>query len=880
MSEAHEHSKKETPSELGETIAFLRTKKNWIIYLILGFIMLGSYLIRLKGLPNLVDRATNTYIPLGVDPFVFLRYARELLANGNLAAVDMLRYFPDGYTQIGEFSLLTHFIVSLYKFLHVFNPTVTLEYVHILYPAIVFPFTLLFFFFLTRKLFNAKVGLLATAYLAVSPIILERTLAGFSDKESLAFFLLILAFYFYISALKTSNQPRSIVLGLLAGIVTGLMGLTWGGYQFVLLIFALLTLIQLIMDNLPLKDLSVYAAWSVVTYFILTIFSGKFGFFNFFIIHIHSLTYLVLIAGILTHLLKKYNPLHIKEKLHHKLPLGLFTFLITSLLCLIGILLVGFDFFVYVIRDQLTTLISPYSATRWGITVSESKQPFLKEIIHRFGLLFFVLLLTGAIVLFYNLVKHLKKYRTKLTFSFSLFVLLFFFSRYSRESLLNGANTLSIFLYLGSLLCFILGLSIFFIYLYRKRPEDYQMLLQFDKFYLFVLIWFIIKFVAARSAIRLLIVFSLPTAIIVACLLVTSFEYALKQKRKTIKYLGIFAILLAILSPITPGTLAYHASSSLERSENYKPPYTIQWQVAMDWVKKNTPEDAVFMHWWDYGYWVQTGGERATVSDGGNVGGAAVNYFTARNVLTSPNEEDALAFMKAKQADHLLFISDDVQKYRVFATIGSDLEMDRETQIDFFHLNPAKTQEVRENTIYTYEGTARPLYSDFVYQDTFFTKLNTGVIGFSVPISSSEDGELIISRPSVHLASNNKEHVVPVNCLVFEGHKAIFEADGLDACLVVIPHDQNGLIDPKGSLIYVPPKAKDSLLARLYIYEEELANFELVYSDAVKVPLTFYNGFFAGPLKIWEVTLPENIEVDPMLNEKDLPDFNLYYTAN
>ena len=50
---------------------------------------------------------------------------------------------------------------------------------------------------------------------------------------------------------------------------------------------------------------------------------------------------------------------------------------------------------------------------------------------------------------------------------------------------------------------------------------------------------------------------------------------------------------------------------------NFAPgPYEWQWQKAMSWVRANTPESAVFAHWWDYGYWLQSIGERATILDG------------------------------------------------------------------------------------------------------------------------------------------------------------------------------------------------------------------------------------------------------------------------
>ena len=39
------------------------------------------------------------------------------------------------------------------------------------------------------------------------------------------------------------------------------------------------------------------------------------------------------------------------------------------------------------------------------------------------------------------------------------------------------------------------------------------------------------------------------------------------------------------------------------------------WVHALAWIKNHTPGDAVVAAWWDYGYWITTMGERATLAD-------------------------------------------------------------------------------------------------------------------------------------------------------------------------------------------------------------------------------------------------------------------------
>ena len=42
---------------------------------------------------------------------------------------------------------------------------------------------------------------------------------------------------------------------------------------------------------------------------------------------------------------------------------------------------------------------------------------------------------------------------------------------------------------------------------------------------------------------------------------------------------------------------------------------TNDWPASMQWLKENTPDDAVIASWWDYGYWISTLSERKTLAD-------------------------------------------------------------------------------------------------------------------------------------------------------------------------------------------------------------------------------------------------------------------------
>ena len=61
----------------------------------------------------------------------------------------------------------------------------------------------------------------------------------------------------------------------------------------------------------------------------------------------------------------------------------------------------------------------------------------------------------------------------------------------------------------------------------------------------------------------------------------------------------------------------------------------------------NTPENAVVAAWWDYGYWIQTLGERASLADNSTLIDHVIKN-TAKMFLSSPNDSwNMLIEMKA-----------------------------------------------------------------------------------------------------------------------------------------------------------------------------------------------------------------------------------------
>ena len=78
---------------------------------------------------------------------------------------------------------------------------------------------------------------------------------------------------------------------------------------------------------------------------------------------------------------------------------------------------------------------------------------------------------------------------------------------------------------------------------------------------------------------------------------------------------------------------------------------TNDWPDALNWMKNNTPKDSVVASWWDYGYWIQTLGERTTFVDNATVDTNIIANI-ARMLLDSP--DDAWNALKKMGANYVL----------------------------------------------------------------------------------------------------------------------------------------------------------------------------------------------------------------------------------
>jgi hypothetical protein len=478
-----------------------------------------------------------------------------------------------------------------------------------------------------------------------------------------------------------------------------------------------------------------------------------------------------------------------------------------------------------------------------------------------------MIVIGASILMIYEMVKGIKKHKWWFVSLYTVFIFAFIFSRYSSSSVLNGTSTLAKIMYIGSLVMLVVGLIALYFYMFKKDKEGFHEITKMDKSYIFTIISFIIMIMAARRAIRLVFIFSPIVAVLAAYLFYKLADYA-KVVKKDIFKIASYIIILLMIGYFVNGFVG----TTINQAKYTGSIYNVQWQKAMGWVRDSTPKDAVFAHWWDYGYLVQTGGERATVTDGGNAIGYW-NYLMGRHALTGQSDQEALDFLYAHNVSYFLIESAEIGKYPAYASIGSDANYDRYSWINVFSLDRSQSQETRDQTIYLYRG-GTSLDDDFIYQEKVFPKQRSGIGGFLLPVKQTGN-QTEIQQPTAVLFYNGQQTRVPLECVFIGGKEIKFPEKGLKGCLQIVPKIENQQADGLGAAFYLSERVVQSRFGQYYMFGKESPNYQLVYNDEKEMPLAIYNGMIIGPLKIWKINYPPGMTINQTYLQTEFPDLSV-----
>ena len=218
----------------------------------------------------------------------------------------------------------------------------------------------------------------------------------------------------------------------------------------------------------------------------------------------------------------------------------------------------------------------------------------------------------------------------------------------------HATTTLQQSFYFHSILMIFSGLGVWLI-LSKKSSETILK----NEFKAFIIIFGIIGVYISSSFIRLEVFSSLSLIILTSVSLsILSREiFKINLSRKRSHFLKICFILIILSLFIIP--LSFPEANWIT-SANFPAtilnggtfnPSSNDWLETLEWIKINTPENAVVAAWWDYGYWIQTLSERATLTDNSTLSTARIQNV-AKMFLSSP--DDSWNVLKEMNADYVV----------------------------------------------------------------------------------------------------------------------------------------------------------------------------------------------------------------------------------
>ena len=166
----------------------------------------------------------------GVDAYTYYFQAQQISDLGKLPERDMHRWMPLGRDNGQTLNLYSYVLAYAYKALVLVFPSVTLYHVALYMPPVCFCIGLgafcLFLYHTYGLLFSSVVGVLLTTL----PGAINRSTAGFSDRDAWCLMLGLLAVVTYLASLQIETSRKRLIWTLTSGLIVFLGGLSWEGF--------------------------------------------------------------------------------------------------------------------------------------------------------------------------------------------------------------------------------------------------------------------------------------------------------------------------------------------------------------------------------------------------------------------------------------------------------------------------------------------------------------------------------------------------------------------------------------------------------------------------------------------------------------------------
>ncbi len=606
--------------------------RQYLPFLGLGSVVLLAFWIRIQGIERLpIAQFTET------DGYFYYWQASLISEDGSLPARDMHRWLPLGRDLGQTLNLYGYVLAYTHKTVSQIFPNITLYHVCLYMPVVCFSLglgTLCHYLYHTYGLlFSSIVGVL----LATLPGSIERSTAGFGDRDAFCLMLGILTVVSYLSSLQTETPRKHLIWTLASGFIVFLGGISWEGFGVFLSIIIVVELYRFLTSETE-EGLGLYALWvccfAPTLYLVSPAYRNGYGF-------AEHLAAFVLIPPIVLLAMRSIRYLLI-SKIHRLRPhtrtlsLGL---ILTSAALILS--------YVWIQQKTFADTTVPLSQNAVMTAMTELRNPHFGYWVFRYGGVFIL----GSL----GLIVASKRYwnQTCLLVPLVLFIATTFFRESLEKHLWDASH--GTFFFSIAVICTGIGFLIS-AWLQKSNEPRLMTIVAF-------MAWFIFWIALSRDAKRYDFFIGVSLAFFAAEMITffsnTLSRFVKQHRQRAVLETGVAVVLLAGILFLPP--LGAHAKRSIYAATRMrKATPTTDVANALHWMKTALPNTAIVAAHWGYGSQLNVLGGVKTIIDQDTY---LQNWILLYNqhVHNATSEREALEYLKTHGATHILLTKKDPQ---------------------------------------------------------------------------------------------------------------------------------------------------------------------------------------------------------------------------